>query len=415
MASVKMAPWGFQNGKTGVGFDDMKIILKSSLSFFGWSTVFILLWSCNRTNKDLIADFEKESMEGWKSTGDLNPNSYKIKTLPIEVADFIGVGVLSTGHDQPQKVGTLTSPEFIISKKYINFLITGNNHYNAEKDCNVRIVIDGKVVKYAPPTRFPLVEWGSMDVSEFIGKSAQFEVFDKSDKHFIIIDQIYQSDELALGAEELSFKVDKKYLLFPVSKGGTQYRLRLEKEGDLTEQFIVEMGNEEPDYWSFKDLSNFQGKEIKLKTYYPGSINGLDKIQLSDEIPGEEHFYSEKERPQFHFTSKTGFLNDPNGLVFNDGVWHLMYQHNPYGVIGSLKHWGHAVSTDLIHWTEKPSSLVPDDFGSNHSGGAVVDFNNSAGFQTGKDETCCVLDLSRSFQHSIQSFPTVFIIFQQQW
>ncbi|MDO6602854.1 glycoside hydrolase family 32 protein [Arenibacter palladensis] len=362
----------------------MKKTLNKILSI---SVICVYFGSCDSNKLGLISDFETEELVGWNSTGDLSLQSYKTELLPKNVEGFVGAGVLNTGHDHPEKMGTLTSPEFIINKKYINFLITGNRGYNAERDCNVRIVIDGEVVKFAPPTRFPLVEWGAIDLSEFEGKTAHFEVFDKSRKHFIIIDQISQSDELALGVEELSFKVSKKYLLFPVSKGGAQYRFRLEKEGDLSEQFVVEMKDGEPDYWAFKDLSNFQGKEIKLRTYSPTSVKGLDKIYLSNEVPDEDKFYKEKERPQFHFTSKTGWINDPNGLVYNKGVWHLMYQHNPYGVIGSLKHWGHAVSTNLVDWTENPSSLVPDDLGSNHSGGAVVDFNNSAGLQTGDDKT----------------------------
>jgi fructan beta-fructosidase len=325
-------------------------------------------------------------LEGWESTGNLSPMSYKTEMLPKNVTGFEATAIFNTGYEQAEKTGTLTSPEFVINKKYINFLITGNNNYNAD-DCNVRVIIDGKVVKYAPPTRFPLVEWGAMDVSEFSGQKARFEVFDNSKKRFILIGQIFQSNELSLGVNQHTFYVDKKYLLFPVTRGGKQYRFRLEKEGDIAEQFVVEMEDGEPDYWAFKDLNNFAGKEIKLTSYCPTNIESFEKIKLSDEVPDENQFYKEKERPQFHFTSKTGWINDPNGLVYSEGVWHLMYQHNPYGVIGSLKHWGHAVSTDLIHWEEKASSVVPDDLGSNHSGGAVVDFNNSAGLQTGKDKT----------------------------
>ena len=335
----------------------------------------------------MIADFETENLADWESSGDLTPLTTKKQELPQNISGFVGSNVYSTGHNHPERTGTITSPAFKVNKKYINFLITGNHHYNAEIDCHVRVIIDGMVARYAPATRYPLVEWGSIDVSEFKGQNARFEIFDESKKHFIVIDQIYQSDELALGINQLTVQADKNYLLFPVTKGGTQYRFRLEKEGDVTEQFVVEMSDEEPDYWAFKDLSHYQGKEITLTSYCPTTAEGFNKIILSDEVPGEEKFYSETERPQFHFTSKTGWLNDPNGLVYHNGIWHMMYQHNPYGIIGSLKHWGHATSTDLIHWTEKPSSVVPDDLGSNHSGGAVVDFNNSAGLQTGQHKT----------------------------
>ena len=347
----------------------------------------LILVSCSSSDAGLIADFESETISGWEITGDFSNKIFNKSLLPHYVKGFLGKGLIDTGFEKPEKKGTLVSPEFIITKKYINFLVTGNNRYNAERDCNVRLIIDGKVAKYAPPTRYPVVEWGAMEVSEFIGKKGRFEIYDMSKKYFILIDQIYQSDTLALGVDRMASIVDKKYLIFPVTKGGNQNRFRLRKNGDLDEQFVIEMGDGEPDYWAFKDLSNFQGKEIELFSYSPNVNNTFNKIILSDNVPGEDRYYKEKERPQFHFTSKTGFINDPNGLVYSNGVWNLMYQHNPYGIIGSLKHWGHATSKDLIHWTENPSSISPDDLGSNHSGGAVVDFNNSAGLQTSDYKT----------------------------
>ena len=363
--------------------------------------------SCQIKDTESIADFDSENMDGWTTTGDINLKPFKTELLPSDIAGFEGTGVLNTGHNQVEKMGIITSSEFTINKKYINFLITGNNRCNAEKNCHARIVINGKVVKYAPPTRFPPVEWGTMDVSEFIGQTASFEIFDNSKKHFIIIDQIYQSNKLALGNNQISILANKKFILFPVTKGGRQYRFRLEKDGDVTEQFVVEMGEGEPDYWAFKDISNYKGKKVNLISYCPTLIPGFDKIIQSNTIPGKELFYKEKERPQFHFTSKTDWLNDPNGLVYSEGQWHLMYQHNPYGVIGSLKHWGHAVSSDLVHWVERTSSVVPDDLGSNHSGGAVVDFNNSAGLQTGKDKTLV------AYWTSARHFTTPSIHFRQ--
>jgi sucrose-6-phosphate hydrolase SacC (GH32 family) len=350
----------------------------------------IFFCSCQVEDKELIFDFETEILNGWQSIGDVSLETYRTKMLPDTVVGFEGTAVVNTGHDNFKKTGIITSPEFIISKKYLNFLITGNSHYNSEGTALVRIIIDGEVVKYAPPTRYPLVEWGSVDVSDYPGEKACFEIWDNSKDHFLIVDNVFQSNELILGNNEHSMIAEKRYLLFPVTKGSTQYRFRLEKEDDITEQFIVEMGDGEPDYWAFKDISLYKGKKLKLSSYCPTEVKGFDKIKQSDTVPGEELFYKEEERPQFHFTSKTGWINDPNGLVYFNGEWHLMYQHNPYGVIGSLKHWGHALSSDLIHWIERPSSVVPDDLGSNHSGGAVVDFNNSAGLQSGENKALIV-------------------------
>ncbi|HEY8934097.1 MAG TPA: glycoside hydrolase family 32 protein [Cyclobacteriaceae bacterium] len=95
-----------------------------------------------------------------------------------------------------------------------------------------------------------------------------------------------------------------------------------------------------------------------------------------------KEWYNEKHRPQFHFSPEKNWMNDPNGLLYFDGEYHLFFQHDSYEKVFTNMSWGHAISNDLIHWKEYPKAIIPDGdgFGLIFSGSAVVDKNNTAGF-----------------------------------
>lgn len=94
-------------------------------------------------------------------------------------------------------------------------------------------------------------------------------------------------------------------------------------------------------------------------------------------LSGNEAF-----RPHYHFTPKTGWMNDPNGMVYYEGEYHLFYQHYPDSTVWGPMHWGHAVSDDMIHWEHLPIALYPDKLGMIFSGSAVIDWNNTSGLGT---------------------------------
>ncbi|GGW60950.1 glycoside hydrolase family 32 protein [Alishewanella tabrizica] len=110
---------------------------------------------------------------------------------------------------------------------------------------------------------------------------------------------------------------------------------------------------------------------------------------LAQDAIAKPELYQEPYRPQFHFTPQQQWMNDPNGMVYLDGEYHLFYQYNPYANVWGPMHWGHAISKDLVHWQQQPVALYPDKHGTIFSGSAVVDWHNTAGFGT-KDNPALV-------------------------
>jgi len=183
---------------------------------------------------------------------------------------------------------------------------------------------------------------------------------------------------------ELTLK--QRYLNFPVRRDAAMQRLTVAIADGPTRAFDIELGADQPDFWAFMDVSEFAGhKAIVSAGPVEAAPVALQAISNDDDLRDADDLYREAYRPQVHFSSRRGWLNDPNGLVYHAGEYHLFYQHNPYGWSWGNMHWGHAVSADLIHWRELPVALYPDAHGTCYSGSAVVDHHNTTGFQTGPE------------------------------
>ncbi len=182
--------------------------------------------------------------------------------------------------------------------------------------------------------------------------------------------------------------LEQAFLNLPVKNNGPKRQMTVSIDGQPTRHFEIELADTAPDWWAFMNIAPFKGKRATLKVdRLHEHSEGLKAIDQTAQIKNYDTLYREKLRPQFHFSARRGWNNDPNGLMFYGGEYHLFFQHNPYGWNWGNMHWGHAVSRDLVHWKELPIALYPDEHGTMFSGSGVVDWDNTAGFETGKEKT----------------------------
>ena len=256
----------------------------------------------------VLADFEGKDYGAWKVTGTAFGPGPAQGTLPgqMRVTGFLGHGLADSFLNGDSATGTLTSPDFVVTRKYVNFLIGGGGF--AGRTC-INLVVGGVIRRTATGQNIrsggvERLDWFTWDVSRLQGTTAHLEILDRA-------------------------------------TGG----------------------------W--------------------GHIN-VDEIRMSDHRMADEIetgvLYGETYRPQFHFTAKQGWLNDPNGMVYYAGEYHLFFQRNPVGLTSDgIMSWGHAVSRDLVHWEEIADALTPDALGPIWSGSAVMDVLDTTGFRVGAE------------------------------
>ena len=185
----------------------------------------------------------------------------------------------------------------------------------------------------------------------------------------------------------MSVNTQKRYILLPIEEKENETTIKVIKDGHSMQSIKVRLATGKPDYFVPLDISKF-GKDGKVLFDFSfqgnyrtvGNIEDYSCWQLMKESDTFDTTNREAYRPVYHHTPMWGWMNDPNGLFYKDGVWNLYFQYNPYGSTWENMTWGHATSRDLVHWQYEGTPIEPDALGTIFSGSAVVDSANTAGF-----------------------------------
>lgn len=174
-------------------------------------------------------------------------------------------------------------------------------------------------------------------------------------------------------------KINHKFLTFPVNKNSTKKNLLFYDKDELIYDLKINIDTISPDFTAYVDMSRYMGGELSMSVKEPSLLSFGWADEIPDDTPDEA-----KKRPFIHHTVKNGWNNDPNGMFFYGGKYHLFYQHNPCSTAWENMHWGHAVSEDLINWRELDTFLFPDKHGTAFSGCAFIDTENRSGLGNGE-------------------------------
>jgi levanase/fructan beta-fructosidase len=193
------------------------------------------------------------------------------------------------------------------------------------------------------------------------------------------------AQEVITQACEQSIVIPKsqgRYLWLPIQESAPEGKVQLIVGGMLQMEQNIRMAREKTDYYVALDLLPYQGNKalrVCVQNVPAGSVC-FKNLKQNDNV--DFALIEEKYRPLYHHTPKRGWMNDPNGMFYMDGVWHLFYQYNPYGSMWGNMHWGHSSSTDLVHWKDEGVALAPDAWGTMFSGSCVTDNGNIVAMYT---------------------------------
>ncbi len=203
----------------------------------------------------------------------------------------------------------------------------------------------------------------------------------------------------------------QRYVLLPVEDAAAESHIRVTVAGKLEKAINVRLAQTHIDYYVPLDISQYDAKAVVLDVRADAGRDGRRTVteatwsktmKLADAFDKSNR--ETKWRPSYHHTPEYGWMNDPNGMFYKDGQWHLCYQYGPYGSTWNNMTWGHSVSTDLMHWQQVDNAIEADALGTIFSGSAVVDKSGSAGY--GKDAVVAMYTQADRSQFQSMAYST---------
>jgi fructan beta-fructosidase len=356
-----------------------------------------------RADPIILADFEGPDYGAWKVEGTAFGSGPAQGTLPhqMHVDGYRGHGLANSYHGGDGAVGTLTSPPFKIERPYLNFLIGGGGWEG--KTC-MNLLVDGKLVRSATgqntkPGGSETLEPASWDVHEWLGHTAQLVLIDQAQGGWghLLVDQIELDDHPVASLSEKvilqkDFKVTQPYLLIPIAnekRGKNTLALSLSMDAEVLQTLDVTLPQPgQAFWWAAYPLSHWslEGQSVSITLAEGTKVSAsFQEAFAKIHVGGAEEAlkpddYTQPYRNQLHASTRRGWNNDPNGMVYAQGKYHLYYQYNPVGIFWGNMHWGHLESADLVHWDEQPIALFQKTTrDAAYSGGGFVDEMGSGG------------------------------------
>lgn len=361
-----------------------------------WMALALTLTACGDPDI-VIGDFSQGRLDGWVIEGNaFRGNPMQVSEL-AQVTGAEGAYLIASRRGDSLLTGSMTTQGFEVTRDYINLLLGGSTEASWQQNVAAELLIDGEVVRHNLSISRDAEElsWLSWNVEEYHGKTANVRLvvdslsnpgFFVRNNGYLYLGKVVMSNKKAstyIGDFSTVLKASEDYLLLPAANKGKASRLSILVDGKniLGEPQTINIASNVADYYIPIYIKEYQGKDLKVcLTRVDWKDLVCTGIKQSDDrgFEREEPF-----RQVYHFTPDFGWTNDPNGMVYANGTYHLAYQANPYGTRHNNMHWGHAVSKDLLHWDDQPFIIAPDSLGSIFSGSATIDPQNLAGF--GKD------------------------------